>query len=107
MHRALLLSARHAELGIAVENPEKSDAVMLNAIAALHAHDAHLLDIAPSCTRARLILAAGPRRSALPQLPNTESITPAPSSRNTNWPCKALPEGVENTPLQARGVKIP
>ena len=60
VHRALLLSARHAELGIAVENPEKSDAVMLNAIAALHAHDAHLLDIAAACTRARACLATLP-----------------------------------------------
>ncbi len=60
VHRALLLSARHAELGIAVENPEKSDAVMLNATAALHAHDAHLLDIAAACTRARACLATLP-----------------------------------------------
>ena len=50
MHRAALLSARHEELeNDGSEKPEMSDAVTLNAMAALHAHDAHLLAIPAAC----------------------------------------------------------
>jgi len=50
VHRAALLSARHEELeNDGSEKPEMSDAVTLNAMAALHAHDAHLLAIPAAC----------------------------------------------------------